>query len=233
MAERIEKGQMEPELYTSILDQLVENNFKGRISYDFYNEPLLCKNLSLFTAQTKERLPESEIHLYSNGSLLSLERFIELESIGITHFIITKHEDHDDDKKAYLFDKTYRDLTEQQKSKVLYRSHQKLALTNRGGTLTHITSTVADIKNYPCFIPTFMMTITVNGTVLPCFEDFHQQHAMGNLKEKSLKEIWMQPEYIKMRKALIMGQRGLFKACMNCTRVNVMPDGNKASRLRK
>lgn len=224
---------MEPELYTRILDQLVENQFRGRISFDFYNEPLLCKNLSLFTAQTKERLPESEIHLYSNGSLLSIERFTELESMGITHFIITKHEDHDDEKKEYLFDKTYKLLTEQQKSRVLYRSHQGLTLTNRGGTLSHITPTVADIQNYPCFIPTFMMTITVNGTVLPCFEDFYQQHAMGNIKEQSLQEIWIQPEYVKMRKALIMGQRTLFKACMNCTRVNVMPDGNKTRGLKK
>lgn len=224
---------MDPQLYSRIISQLVAIGFKGRISYDFYNEPLLCKNIVSFTSLAHEKLPASEIHLYSNGSLLSYEKFCELEQAGISHFIITKHEDHFEKQKAYVFEKTLGQLSEKQKEKVLYRTHHDLKLTNRGGTLEHIKASVANISSYPCFIPTFMMTITVKGTVLPCFEDFHQQHAMGNIIEQDLIQIWNNPEYIKMRKALMLGQRSMFKACANCTRVNVMPDGNKAQGLPK
>lgn len=226
--ERIEKGHMGLELYQEVLSQLQDINFNGRISYDFYNEPLLSPNLSSFTQLTKEKLPNVEIHLYSNGSLLGPEKFKELKKSGISKFIITKHEDHFNQRKPYLFEKTLSMLDEAELEFVEYRDFNNLELTNRAGTLKHIKTQIKDIRTYPCFIPTFMMTITVNGTVLPCFEDFYQRMAMGNIKEQHIRDIWNQPEYVKFRKMLMLGQRASYEICKDCTRTQVMPNGKSS-----
>lgn len=212
---------MEIDLYQRILDQLQSIGFKGRISYDFYNEPLLCSHLDMFVQMTRSQLPQSEIHLYSNGSLLTRKRLIELRDLGVTWFVITKQEQEKVD--AYCFDKTYQELSEEEKRAVTYRHHQELHLTNRGGILEHIKSPHQDISSMPCLIPSMMLTITVKGNVLTCFEDFYQKYTMGNILDESLTEIWNKPEYIAFRKKLALGFRKDFSICNQCTRVEVMP----------
>jgi len=218
---RIESGTMSVTLYQRILDQLKLNGFKGRISYDFYNEPLLCPDIDQFVEMTREQLPSSEIHLYSNGNLLSLSRFKKLFSAGVSWFVITKQEQEKEGQ--YLFDQTYLKLSELEKKSVSYRNFKDLHLTNRGGVLTHIKSKHDDISIMPCLISSMMLTITVKGNVLPCFEDFYQKYQMGNIEQESLEEIWNKPEYIAYRKKLALGFRKDFSICSACTRVEVMP----------
>lgn len=219
---------MEPDLYQKIIQQLKDIEFQGRISYDFYNEPLLSPNLITFSELAKKELPRVEIHLYTNGSLLDLDKFRKLKKAGVTKFIITKHEDHFNESKPYRFERTLKELTDRELKSVDYRDYTNLKLTNRAGALNHIQSSIEDIQNYPCFIPTFMMTITVNGTVLPCFEDFYQKMAMGNIKDQHIRDIWQRPEYVRFRKMLMLGQRSSYEICKNCTRTQVMPDGKSA-----
>lgn len=221
--ERIEKGSMDPILFERIIDQLVQADFKGKVCYDFYNEPTLCKHLDSFVSLTKKKLPKSEIHLYSNGSLLTRERFLKLYELGVTHFIITKHEDEGEDNKPYLFEQTFKDLEEDLKNIVRLRTHKDLHLTNRGGSLEHIKINQLDISTLSCFIPSFMLTITVLGNVIPCFEDYFQKNQMGNIKEESLETIWNKPAYKKMRNALMLGARHKFEVCAKCNRLEVRP----------
>lgn len=222
--ERIEKGVMEPALYQRILSQLKDINFQGRISYDFYNEPMLCRYLDEYVSETLKQLPLTQVHLYTNGSLLTLKRFRELKKAGVVKFIVTKHEDCFDDE-TYVFDETWASLTHEEKEAVDYRPFEKLTLTNRGGTLDHIKSTVENIQSYPCFIPSMMLTISVKGAVIPCFEDFYQRHEMGNIMNEHLIDIWNKPQYQIMRKALLFGERGRFEVCRDCTRIQVRPEG--------
>jgi radical SAM protein with 4Fe4S-binding SPASM domain len=212
---------MSVDIYQRILDQLKLNQFKGRISYDFYNEPLLCPNIDLFVELTRQQLPACEIHLYSNGNLLSLKRFKKLRNIGISWFVITKQEQEIEGQ--YLFDQTYLELSEDDKKIVCFRSYKDLHLTNRGGVLTHIKGKHEDLSAMPCLIPSMMLTITVKGNVLPCFEDFYQKYQMGNIAVESLEEIWNKPDYIAYRKKLALGFRKDFSICSTCTRVEVMP----------
>jgi radical SAM protein with 4Fe4S-binding SPASM domain len=215
---------MEVKVFQRILDQLKSINFTGRVSYDFYNEPLLCSDLDLFVEMTREQLPLSEIHLYTNGSLLSSKRFKELYQLGVSLFIVTKQEQ--EKVGDYLFEQTFQELNDEEKKRVYFRDHQSLRLTNRGGVLKHIKEEHQDISSMPCFIPTMMLTISLKGNVLACFEDFYQKHSMGNICEETLQEIWNKPQYITLRKKLMMGLRKDFTVCSQCSRVEVLP--NKA-----
>ncbi|MGZ8558255.1 MAG: radical SAM/SPASM domain-containing protein [Chitinophagaceae bacterium] len=58
--------------------------------------------------------------------------------------------------------------------------------------------------------------ITWDGLVAPCCFDKDAQHRLGNLKEKSFKEIWNNGEYTKFRTQLLKGRKNI-DICANCS----------------
>jgi radical SAM protein with 4Fe4S-binding SPASM domain len=58
--------------------------------------------------------------------------------------------------------------------------------------------------------------ITWDGLVVPCCFDKDARHRMGDLKNKSFKEIWKQPEYIDFRRRILKG-RNEIDICSNCS----------------
>jgi radical SAM protein with 4Fe4S-binding SPASM domain len=217
VAERIEKGHMSVETYTLLLAQLNDLEFKGRISFHFYNEPMLSPNLDLFSKMAKDALKGISIELYTNGIFLTLDRFCQLEEAGVDLFIVTQHEDTEN----YPFLDTLKVLSEPQKKKVQFKNFKDIKLTNRGGVLPHIQSP-HNTTLLPCFIPSKMVTVTVEGNVVPCFEDFYQKNQMGNIHEKSIRAIWSSEKYEEFRKNLKKGMRHQFEACKSCNRTEVL-----------
>jgi radical SAM protein with 4Fe4S-binding SPASM domain len=209
---------MSIEIYEELISQLKELEYEGRISYDFYNEPTLSPHLENYIMMAKSALPKTNIELYSNGTLISLDRFQRLNAAGVDKFIITKHEG----LGTYIFEETMTKLSEEELSKVQYREFTELRLTNRGGVLPGIPFETEAV-NLPCMIPSMMLTITVNGNVVPCFEDFYQKNQMGNIMEKKIKDIWLSDDYVSFRKKLFFGKRAEFEACKNCSRLEVLP----------
>ena len=189
LEERKTKGRMSRELYSRILENLAEISFAGRLSYDFYNEPLLHPDLPYFVEKTKQKLPGVEVHLYSNGTLLTEEKFHQLLNVGVDLFIITRHEE-DMNKAHYAFDEVFSRMLPEQKAKVRYRNHTDLHLVNRGGLLTHLGA--EGLPLHPCHLPSHMMTITVDGRILSCFEDFREEKVFGDLKSQKLIDIWQE-----------------------------------------
>jgi radical SAM protein with 4Fe4S-binding SPASM domain len=195
--ERLEQGDMKPEQFEKIMRQLKEMNFLGRVSYHFYNEPLLSKNLDSFVKMTREYLPECVIVIYSNGTLLTEKRMIELLTIGVTSFFITKHEDV---KKSYVFSKTFSLLSDDLKKRVDFQDFTQIDLSNRAGLLKDIDN--GDVSSIPCFLPLYLVVITLKGNVLPCYEDFYQKLTMGNINDNSLLDIWNSEKYTSFRETL-------------------------------
>jgi len=58
--------------------------------------------------------------------------------------------------------------------------------------------------------------ITWDGRIVPCCFDKDAQHSMGNLRDKTLKEIWSNNEYRKFR-AAILRSRAEVDMCKNCS----------------
>ena len=220
VAERKTKGVMSTELYSTVIAQLAAINFKGRISYDFYNEPLLHPKISEFVALTKQQLPECKIHLYSNGTLLSDKKFRELLVAGVDRFVITRHEE-DIDSSNYLFEKTFALLSQEERSRVQYKKFTDLTLVNRGGLLRHIAA--EGLPLHPCFIPSHMLTVLNDGRVLSCFEDFNEDLVFGDLKSEKLIDIWQKDSYKRFRGDLKKGLRHLYEPCKNCSRRESLP----------
>lgn len=58
--------------------------------------------------------------------------------------------------------------------------------------------------------------ITWDGLVAPCCFDKDAQHRLGDLKQKSFKEIWKNDEYQKFRASILKGRKNI-DICSNCS----------------
>lgn len=76
-------------------------------------------------------------------------------------------------------------------------------------------------RNMVCFDPSVNLTINYNGDVMPCCHirtdnPNHKDFIMGNINDKSLKEIYMNPKYIEFRKKLLGNSANYPIPCQYC-----------------
>lgn len=213
LQERKNKGRMTVELFTSLMDQLREIGFQGRVSYHFYNEPMLSPDLDLFVRMTREYLPRAVIELYTNGLLLDRVRFDSLCAIGVDKFTVTRHHGVQD----FPFANVFEELDRPARERVRLLDYTDLELTSRGGILK-VGRRISEPLDLPCLIPSLMAIVTVNGNVLPCYEDFEELNVMGNLHVNSLTEIWNSPAYRAFRESLKRRERSVHPVCRTCNR---------------
>jgi cyclic pyranopterin phosphate synthase len=84
---------MEIDLFRRIITQLSELAFSGRLSFHFYNEPLMRKDLEVLVAIARAALPLAHLVLYTNGDLLTDTRYHDLLEAGVDFFLVTRHAD--------------------------------------------------------------------------------------------------------------------------------------------
>jgi radical SAM protein with 4Fe4S-binding SPASM domain len=211
--QRIEKGDMDISLFEKVMYELREVGFNGRVSYHFYNEPLLSKKFNTFVKLTKKYLPQSISYLFSNGTLLNQKKFDELIELGVDKFHITKHKGVN---SSYAFDQVYRSLPEKYSDRVLFQDYTQIELSNRGGILPINAS--QSMERLPCFIPLRLVVITLEGHVLPCYDDYFQKLSMGNVRENNIIDIWNSSKYQNFRSEIRnKGGRRNFETCSLCS----------------
>jgi radical SAM protein with 4Fe4S-binding SPASM domain len=212
VTERKAQGRMSEKLFRQIMGQLKAINYKGRISYHFYNEPLLSPDLDLFVRLTREFLPDCRIEIYTNGTLLDEPRLMTLLELGVSKFTVTRHHGI----KDYPFEALYHRLDRDVKAKVNYQNYRELDLFSRGGLVDVGYKKEKPPLSIPCYIPKSLFVITVDGNVVPCFEDYNEQNVMGNVQENSIAEIWNFEKYRQFREDLKQNKRAAYPVCRSC-----------------
>lgn len=69
----------------------------------------------------------------------------------------------------------------------------------------------------PCSDLWRRMFVWFDGKVNPCDTDFKSTLSMGNVKGKSISELWRSEEYERLRKSHLGNQRGKINPCRRCT----------------
>lgn len=180
------RSVMTDQVFDRLASELHRVNFSGTIAFHFLGEPLLRRDLHRLVRKICEYVPAANPVLYTNGTMLTDERYHELSLSGIKHFIVTDHLEHG----------------------VPRRPHQTiflpadLKITNRGGELY-----ASACLDTPCFVPTEMMFVSVEGNVFLCYEDARQSTIFGNILETPIDEIWRSCRYEALRLALREGRR--------------------------
>jgi 2-deoxy-scyllo-inosamine dehydrogenase (SAM-dependent) len=178
---------MSTEVFDRIVSELGSIDFRGTLSYHLFNEPLLRRDLEVLAAEVAMALPDVFQLLFTNGDLLSDERYRTLKAAGIDYFIVTRHD--------------FSPIVERPDQKVLLPSD--LVFANRGGFFAPLTEPLS----MPCYAPTDMLIITVDGDVLLCCDDAERRYVMGNILRQSLEEIWLAPTFVAIRNLLQAGNR--------------------------
>lgn len=195
IAPRKAPKMMQPEQFERILDRLVEAEFAGRLSYHFYNEPLLNPKLTTFVSRAQQRLPKVRQVLYSNGDYLTDKKYAELKTSGIARFIITQHDGQPGEPKPDL----------------VWLTPPQLKLTNRAGQVEAGPPLSPGIA---CFAPSDMLIIS--GNVVLCYEDNQEEVIMGNVFVTPIMDIWQSEVFQSARKALAAGDRTCTVICRRC-----------------
>ncbi len=178
---------MEIELYRSIVAQLAGIEFSGRLSFHFYNEPLVRKDLEDLIAIARAWLPLAHLVLYSNGDLLSDARYASLLDAGVEFFIVTRHGGEPMRRRLHQLVQFPRDLD----------------LSGRAGAVLSVKRPL----RRACHAPSEMLIVTVNGDVVLCHEDARREVVLGNLGRSRLEDIWRSASMEQLRQHLMRGDR--------------------------
>jgi radical SAM protein with 4Fe4S-binding SPASM domain len=199
---------LDKDIVYSIIDQLKDWGFKGRISHHSYNEPLTDNRIYDFIKYTKRHLLFSEIVLYTNGDLLNAETTDKLVKSGVVEIKVTLHEPTSRklETRIIALKEQYHLIT------IIDRrvEHRSDPLFNRGGSIV-----LKDIKKFKGCYYIEIMVIRSNGNVILCCQDAKGDYIFGNVKEKSLESIWNNPKFVKLRKDIRTGKYEL-PICQMC-----------------
>lgn len=219
IAERKSSGKMSEQLFNKIMTELKALNFQGRVSFHFYNEPLLNPDLDHFVALTKTFLAKCRIEIFTNGTLLTKDRLITLIDRGVDKFTVTRHHGI----KQLPIEAIYENLEPNIKSKLKLQSYNELIYTSRGGLMNVGHTKKTPPLDLPCYIPSAVLVVTKDGNVVPCFEDYFEQNVMGNINDNSLEEIWNSEKYKNFRDRLKMKLRHELPVCKSCNNILIVP----------
>jgi radical SAM protein with 4Fe4S-binding SPASM domain len=205
---------MERTLFLSIIEQLQELNYSGCLELFSNNEPLLDTRIVEFSKIARNALPSAVIKIFTNGILLSLEKFEKI----IPHLDILRIDNYSDDGKtliapvASLYD--YVKDKKEYWNKVEIVTIKKNAMRSNRGGLAKNRGKVYFLKS-PCIYPFSQITIRPDGRVSLCCNDAYGNYTLGDVTAQTLNDVWNGDIYWSIRKELLRGRNRL-PMCKNC-----------------
>ncbi len=202
-----DEGIMDETLYYKIIDEFSSLHYTGRISPQFYGEPLLDKRIVKFIAYARKKNPFAYIKFASNGDKLTEELLVELINNGLGKIYITNYNDLENENCLKLSQKYQYHVT--------YRNYKDIKWVNRAGQLYK--NKKNKNANKPCLRPSTQLVINWKGNVLLCCNDYYEKYIFGNVKNESILKIWNSNSFKNYRTILKeKGGRKKIEICKNC-----------------
>ncbi len=206
-ADTREYAKMSEKLFKVIVDQLEEIQYSGRFSTFSNNEPLLDERIIDFNRYAREHLPKARMHLYTNGTLLTLDKFLDLIEV-LDELVIDNYQQElkliKPCKEIKEYCERHPELELNKKVTILLRKPHEI-LTSRGGDAPNR----HDLKGYPddrCVLPFRQMIIRPTGKVSLCCNDALGKYTLGDVSKEKLTDIWYGPKFTMVRKCLYEGR---------------------------
>lgn len=208
-------------LHTKLITELSDLNFIGTLRYSGFVEPLLDKNIFNLVKSAREKLPQSNIEMVTNGDVLSDKRLNKLYESGLSKLLISIYDGPEDVEKFQLM----MDRNKIPKEKYFLR-HRYLppeedygiTMSNRAGLMKNAEHSIAPLEKTlkkPCYYPAYTFFLDYNGDVLMCPHDWGKKNILGNLEKQNFKDIWLSSIALFTRKGLIKADRN-FSPCDVC-----------------
>ena len=205
-----EVGFLDDEIFYKIIDELKEMEFKGKITFNLYNEPLLDKRLLTFIRYIRKNIPSTYIYLNTNGDSLNLDLWKELRKEGLDFANISQY----DGKINENIQKILSELNPKEKEHFGSKIFNPDNICNRAG-LVESKRMKTPLKQY-CNKPFSELCINYKGKVILCCNDYFSAIEIGDLKKQSIKEIWGSEIFKYYREKLLKGERVNLELCNLC-----------------
>ncbi|MBQ9235576.1 MAG: SPASM domain-containing protein [Alphaproteobacteria bacterium] len=207
-------AKMDEKLFYKIIAELKEWGFDGYLNLYVNNEPLMDNRIEDWYKYAKQQLPNAKMLLYTNGTLLSIDRFKKIAPY-IDKIIINNYAEtltlHKSIRELYDFiiaNQEYwnNDITIQIR-------YIKEVLTNRAGSAPN--KPHKSFNNQICIMPWTDFTIYPSGKVGLCCSDAQEKTNLGNVAEQNIRDIWGGVIYQDIRQKIILGRRH-YAFCKGC-----------------
>lgn len=204
---------MKNEVFTKIIDQLRLIGFRGYLTYHFFNEPLLNRDLEELVRHAARYLPRARHVIFTNGDLLTSARASSLFAAGVNLFMVSNHGGHRLTEFVEHLERTWWIFHPRI---WIRRFTQARSLFNRGGLVEVTRPRRFDYCSYLAF----EMVIDVDGNVVLCCNDYYGATQFGNIMQTSILNIWRSSAMTTLRKRLLKGEFDL-PICRKCAGVEV------------
>jgi radical SAM protein with 4Fe4S-binding SPASM domain len=196
---------MTREMFENIVAQLEEINYSGRFTTFSNNEPLLDDRIIEFNQYARKHLPNARMHMYTNGTLMTLAKFKALTEV-LDELIIDNYQQElkliKPCQEIQEYCKEHPELTS--KVTIVLRKPDEI-LTSRGGTAPNRKELVEYGKDR-CSLPFKQMVVRPTGQVSLCCNDAVGKYTLGDLNKEGLLDIWYGPHFEMVRRCLYEGR---------------------------
>lgn len=205
---------MSEELFHKIIEELVEVQYKGKLSLFSNNEPFLDERIIEFHRYARNKLPNAYLSMFTNGSLLSLEKFEEIMKY-LDYLVIDNYNDslsvNDNLKSVYAYLQQHEEL----KGKVFFSVRkQNEILYSRGGQAPN--KQQAKPLRSKCLLPFRQLIIRPDGKISLCCNDALGKYTLGDVNQDSIYKIWSGREYQSVREEMQRNGRKNLDLCKHC-----------------
>ena len=215
------KEFIDTELFKKLINELNDYGYSGTIRFSGFVEPLLDKNIFNLLNICKSKLEKSNIEMVTNGDVLNFNRLKKLFESGLDKLLISVYDGPED---VIKFEKLCNQAN--LKKDQYFIRHRYLppeedfgiTLSNRAGMMAKAEYKISELNTSlkkPCYYPSYTFFLDYNGDVLMCPHDWGKKNILGNLKDKSFKEIWLSKISNISRNKLLKADRD-FSPCNVC-----------------
>lgn len=210
-----EKVKMPYKAILKVLYELKEINFKGLISFHFYNEILTDKRIFDLFEKCKELGLNN--YLVTNGDFLTHEKVKTLGTFNIKEFTLSLYDSIDKNdfikRSKYYTDKLGLDKYDWE----LIILNGGEGYTNRAGYVNHTEEKYDLPVKAACSKIVKKIDVRYDGEVVMCCLDYYGLHSIGNVNSQNIIDIWYGEKKREQLKDLSIGNRAKYKLCSGCS----------------
>lgn len=205
--------KMDTTLFKKIIEELKELDYKGNLALFSNNEPFIDERIIDFASFARESLPKAWIYLYTNASLLTLERF-KLIINNLDEIIIDNYNDTLELNPNVRIIKEYIENCTELNDKVkIHLRKENEVLFSRGGNAPNKNNNKT--LSMSCILPFVQLVVRPDGKISLCSNDAYGQLTLGDVTEQSLQDIWYGPKCMEIRSAIRKGRKNV-ALCKYC-----------------